>query len=238
MFVVALDIAGTSHLVEGGKKDAAFVASLFDPWVQKLDPQNTRVDCVFFDGAANVQKAGRLLEAKYPRIHVQNCCAHSVSLFFSDISKKLWQLRLMLVNYRRLYRLFGSGSMHGPYALFIQQSKTFNHGRKVGLLKAADTRMAGHSYAQCRMLRLREPLLATISSAAYKDLKLKGFAKKVEEYLSDPDMWEATFTLQRCLFPMICVLRLSDKSACGGMRVRWSTMCTRQMRQLKNRFRN
>lgn len=69
---------GTEHLVEGGKKDATYVASLFDPWVAKLDPLSTRIDCVFFDGAANVQKAGRLLQAKYPRIHVLACAAHSV----------------------------------------------------------------------------------------------------------------------------------------------------------------
>jgi hypothetical protein len=123
----------------------------------------------------------------------------------------------MLVNYRRLYRLFGSGAMHSPYALFINQSKNFNGGRKVGLIRAAGTRMAGHAYAQCRMLRLRAPLMATITSAAYIDLKLKGFPKKVEEYLSNSDMWEATYIVQRCLFPMIRVLRLGDKAACGGM---------------------
>jgi hypothetical protein len=49
------------------------------------------------------------------------------------------------------------------------------------------------------------------------DLKLKGFPKKVEAYLQNPDMWEGTFVLHHCLFPMIRVLRLGDKSACGGM---------------------
>jgi hypothetical protein len=77
--------------------------------------------------------------------------------------------------------------------------------------------MAGHVYAQNRMLRLRSPLMATIASAAYLDLKLKGFPKRVEEFISNKDMWEATYTLQRCLFPMLRVLRLGDKGACGGM---------------------
>ena len=183
---------------------------MFDPWVLKLDPLSTRVDCVFFDGASNVQKAGRLLEAKYPRIHVQTCAAHLVSLFFSDLCTKLWQVCLLLVNYRRVYRMFGSGVMHAPYALFINQSKQFNRGHKVGLIRATGTRMVGHSYAQLRMLRLREPLIATINSAAYIGLKLKGFPKKVEEFLSNPDTWEATFVLQSCLFPMIHVLRLDS----------------------------
>ena len=108
--------------------------------------------------------------------------------------------------------------MHSPYALFCSQSKNFNGGRKVGLIRAAGTRMAGHAYAQIRMLRLRAPLVATISSAAYIGLKLKGeFHRKVEEYLLNPDMWAAAYVVQRCLFPMIRVLRLSDKAACGGM---------------------
>ena len=158
-----LSRGGTDHLVDGGKKDASFIASLFDPWVVKLDPLSTRVDSVFFDGASNVQKAGRILEAKYPRIHVQTCAAHAVSLFFSDLFKDMWQFRLLLVNYRQLYRIFGSWSMHSPFALFMHQSKQFNHGRRLGLIRAAGTQMAGHAYAQLRMLRLKAPLLATIN---------------------------------------------------------------------------
>jgi hypothetical protein len=73
---------GTNHLVEGGKKNASYIALLFEPWIQKLDPKGACVDCAFFDGASNVQKAGRILAAKYPRIHVQTCAAHLVSLFF------------------------------------------------------------------------------------------------------------------------------------------------------------
>jgi hypothetical protein len=77
--------------------------------------------------------------------------------------------------------------------------------------------MAGHCYAQVRMLRLQEPLVATITSREYIDLKLKGVAQKVEQYLLDSDMWEATNVIQQCLFPMIRVLRLGNKSSCGGM---------------------
>jgi hypothetical protein len=147
--VVVVDHPGTSHLVEGKKKDATFIASsLFEPWIQKLDLNKSCINCVFFDGASNVQLAGRLLAVSSPRIHVMTCAAHSVSLFFSYVCKKLWQFGLMLVNYQHLYRLFGSGSMHSPYALFGSQSKNFNDGCKVGLLRAADTRMAGHMYAQ------------------------------------------------------------------------------------------
>jgi hypothetical protein len=39
----------------------------------------------------------------------------------------------------------------------------------------------------------------------------------VEQYILNTDMWQAAFVIQRCLFPMIKVLRLGDKSECGGM---------------------
>ncbi|KAL3786759.1 hypothetical protein ACHAW5_002960 [Stephanodiscus triporus] len=37
-----------------------------------------------------------------------------------------------------LYRTFGSGSNHKPYAFFMQHSKTYNKGRRVGLLRSAE----------------------------------------------------------------------------------------------------
>jgi hypothetical protein len=172
---------------------------------------------VFFDGASNVQKAGRLLAAKFPRLWVHHGAEHVASLFFSDISK-LWQLQLLIVNYRRLYRVFGSGAMHSPYALYCNQSKVFNGGRKVGLLRCTEVRMGTHFYAWHRMLRCKAPLDATVSSAAYRDLKLnKGVPKKVEAFLKLKPMWDATFNLLRCVFPVLRVLRLADKASCGGM---------------------
>ena len=57
-----LDIIDTSkHLSKGGLKDARYIAELFKPHIESLDPQHCLVDTVFFDGAANVQKAGRIL---------------------------------------------------------------------------------------------------------------------------------------------------------------------------------
>ena len=184
-FVISLffDTPGTGHLTAGGKKTAPYLASLFHPWFKKLDMNSTRIDCVFFDGASNVQKASHFLQAKFPCLHVQHCAAHCVSLFFSDICTKVWEVRHLLVNYRRLYHIFGSGSMHSPYALFIQQSKNFNGGCKVGLIHAADTRMVGHAYALCRMLRLKDPLIATITPAAFKDLATTSLNKSTSSFV-------------------------------------------------------
>jgi hypothetical protein len=64
--------------------------------------------------------------------------------------------------------------------------------------------MARHMYAQCRMLPLCGPLVATTSSVAYIGLKLKGFPKKVEQYILNPDIWQAAFVIQRCLLFVVC----------------------------------
>ena len=77
----------SSHMVDGGKKDAVYVASLFEEKVAEFDPQNQLTDVFFFDGASNVQKAGELLMAKYPRSFSFHGGEHVVSLFFSSIAK-------------------------------------------------------------------------------------------------------------------------------------------------------
>ena len=83
-----LEIVGCSgHLSNGGKKDSIFVAKVFLPHLLKLDPCKTRTDLVFFDGATNVQKGGRILEAKYPRVTVLHGVEHVTTLFFSDLAK-------------------------------------------------------------------------------------------------------------------------------------------------------
>jgi hypothetical protein len=43
------------------------------------------VDLVLFDGASNVQKAGRILAIHHPRITVVHGAEHVTSLFFKDV---------------------------------------------------------------------------------------------------------------------------------------------------------
>jgi hypothetical protein len=77
----------SSHMEEGGKKDAVYVASLFEEKVGEFDSQNQLTDVFFFDGASYVQKAGEVLMAKYPRSFSFHGGEHVVSLFFSSIAK-------------------------------------------------------------------------------------------------------------------------------------------------------
>ena len=52
----------------------------------KYDPDKLYTD-MFFDGASNVAKAERVLEAKFPRTYALHGGEHVVSLFFDDLSK-------------------------------------------------------------------------------------------------------------------------------------------------------
>jgi hypothetical protein len=52
----------TEQMATGGRKTATFLAEVMAKHINKLDPYQTSADSVYFDGASNVQKAGRLLE--------------------------------------------------------------------------------------------------------------------------------------------------------------------------------
>lgn len=205
----------TEHMEVGGKKDAKYIASIFQEHIEELDPYGIHLNAILFDGASNVQKAGRVIEAKYPQVSVLHGIEHVISLFFSDVSR-LPFLQFAIINYRRVYHVFGSGSMHSPYAMFRKQAQTFNGGLKIGLLRAADTRMAGYFYALHRMLRLKPALEATVASAEFIGLNLsKPVVTKAVSFINDKEMWNALYCVLRCLFPALRVLRLADKSEPG-----------------------
>jgi hypothetical protein len=157
----------SGHLEKDGRKDAVFISELFLPHINEMEknvPQCT--DLVIFDGASNVQKAGALLEAKFPHLTVIHGAEHVISSFYHDIFK-LPQFEMLKNINRLIYRYFGSGSMHSPYAIFSKQTKDHNGGKSIGLIRAADTRMGGHVISMLRTLRLKDPLISTISSASF-----------------------------------------------------------------------
>jgi hypothetical protein len=77
----------TKHMEEGGKKDAQYIAKLFEGKVLEYNPQLLCTDAFYFDGASNIQKAGEILMAKFPRSFCSHGGEHVVSLFFLSIAK-------------------------------------------------------------------------------------------------------------------------------------------------------
>ena len=163
----------SGHLESDGRKDAAYIADLFLPLITEMEEKKPQcTDLVIFDGASNVQKAGLLLEAKFPHLSVMHGAEHVISLFYSDVFC-LREFELLKKMNRLIYRYFGSGSMHSPYAIFSKHSREHNKGKCIGLIRAADTRMGGHVISMLRTLRLKDPLISTISSASFLQGKFK-----------------------------------------------------------------
>jgi hypothetical protein len=170
---ICLEIVDCSgHMEEGGKKDAKYIAGQFIPYIDACESEKKNVvDLVLFDGASNVQAAGQVLVACYPRITVLHGAEHVISLFFSDIFQ-IAEFSDFIVICRLLYKYFGSGSTHSTYAIFQKYAKQHNGGKKIGLTRASDTRMAGHLLCMMRLLRLQNALKSTVSSPEFIALKV------------------------------------------------------------------
>jgi hypothetical protein len=97
------------------------------------------VDVVYFDGASNVQKAGAILEQRYPRISSLCAAEHTTSLFFDNLFNKV-QLYKDVSNFcKKLRNVFGS-VRHGPASMFKVHTKKHNRGIHVGFIKPSDCR--------------------------------------------------------------------------------------------------
>ena len=71
---------------------------------------------------------GKIIGARHPRVSCLHAAEHVVALVFSDIAK-LWQVNVLVGIYRKAFAVFGSGSMHVPYAIFQTHAKQHNDGR-------------------------------------------------------------------------------------------------------------
>jgi hypothetical protein len=205
-----LEIADcTEQMAAGKKKDARYIADLFFPHIEELDPTKTVTDLVLFDGAANVQKAGAVIAAKFPRATVLAGAEHVTALFFADIAKNSL-ISNLIAFYRKVYGFFGSGARHSPYAIFQKHAKAHNGGRPIGLIRAADTRMGGHFITFLRLLRLKRALHSTVVSPEFLQLKL---GTELVKIIRQPEFWRVLFLVVRAVFPALRILRLSDQQS-------------------------
>ncbi len=77
---------------EGWKKDAAYIAEMFQEKVSEFDLDSRNTDVFFFDGASNVQKAGQILSQTFPRAY--SFMVASISCpSFSEICQNWSQFR-------------------------------------------------------------------------------------------------------------------------------------------------
>ncbi len=77
----------TNHMLEGGKKDATYIAEMIQEKVNEFDPDSRNTDVLFFNGASKAQKAGQILCQTFPRAYCLYDWEHVLSLFFNYLSK-------------------------------------------------------------------------------------------------------------------------------------------------------
>ena len=94
---------------------------------------------VYFDGASNVQKAGRILERRFPQITSGSAAEHTTLLFFDDIFNKIPEYCEAKVLCSKLRNVFG-GVRHAPAAMFKTYSKKHNDGVSIGFIKPSECR--------------------------------------------------------------------------------------------------
>jgi hypothetical protein len=131
-------------MAKGAEKDAKYIVGLLKPIISQIeqtkDPNNQKtdhrgvVDLVLFDGASNVQNAGKLVSITYSRITVVHGAEHVVSLFFKDIFTKMPVFQCLSQFMKWCRNIFGS-TRHGPHAIFKKHSIMCNNCIFIGFLR-------------------------------------------------------------------------------------------------------
>ena len=97
---------------------------------------------------------------------------------------------------------------HAPSAIFKEHSRRHNGGVNLGFIKPSECRMAGEHIALLRLLRLKDALKSTVTSAEF--LALNDF-KVTAAVIGNDHFWKYLFLLCRALYAPMCVLRLADQ---------------------------
>jgi hypothetical protein len=136
-----------------------------------------------------------------------------ISLFFKDLSK-IDLIKNLIDIYKILYGIIGCGSRHSPHAIFKLHTKELNDGVTSGLVRAADTRMAGYFIAFIRLLRLYPAVVSTLQSLEFKkycqENRMKRTKMKVIEIVITKDFHQAVNSIVVPLKPALKLLRMAD----------------------------
>ena len=185
-------------------------------------------DVSYYDVAVNVQKDPLILFALFPKYDVFDGREHVSSPFFSDIAKiapikirifdfiffvfffmiilyclTLKLFHILILKVCRMYNVFCSVEAHGIYAQFIQQSGVHNNRKRIGLLRGSGTMFSTYFYAMMRLVRLHDPLLATIHQAISYYLNLDDRVQSAIMDIENKTFWKALYTLLRSVYPAV-----------------------------------
>jgi len=103
-----------------------------------------------------------------------------VSLFFSDVYKKVPEFKRLSDFAKKVRNIFGS-VRHSPSAMFKKYTRLHNKGIHLGFIKPSECRMAGEHIALLRLMRLKNALRATITSKEFIELRVFHYHKCIDE---------------------------------------------------------
>ena len=86
--------------------------------MKEIDPAKQLTDIVLFDGASNVQLAGKLLKVHYTKLTFMRSVEHTLSLFSNDVSK-IPIVNQMISAHKMIYNMFSSGIYHKPHYIYL-----------------------------------------------------------------------------------------------------------------------
>ena len=161
----------TGHLAAGGNKCALYHVIQLKPIIESLG--EGVVDYVSFDGASNVQKAGKQLSIWFPRITCTHGGEHVVNSVFAGIAK-LKHIALMIRTYRR-FQHYACGPHHSLGASFAKisaESNTFNR-RPIFVPRIVSIRFGSWARGFVTMPRCKAPALDWVACNQKVPLKLK-----------------------------------------------------------------
>ena len=180
---------------------------------------------VIFDGASNMQSAGRILMAGNPQLTLVHCALHVVHLMFGQIAL-IAQVAALIANYRVLRNWVYAH--HFNFDLYTDLVKKANGGKFVGLPEAADTRMGGHFMCLFRALRLRNVLIQLVTHEKYVEQRYA--EDPIRDFVMKDDTWHQIYSLLRAVWPLIPLLRLGDTNdATMGFQYKYANMTKERM---------
>ena len=112
----------------------------------------------------------------------------------------------------QLRNIFGS-TRHGPRSIFRAAAKHHNNGRDINFLKPSECRMAAECLQFLRVFRLKDAIQQATRDKVFVDYKRFSFVIKI---VNCEEFWDTLFAMIQAIYPIYCILRLSDMKL-GGM---------------------
>lgn len=208
LFLGAVDTSGK-------EKDAVYVATVIEKFIQQLGDENIIQVC--YDNAPVMLNAGKLVKSLYPSIFIQGCAAHAMDLLLEDWGKMKW-VKELLDRAKNLVKFIKIRQM--PLSVFRK------HEASLSLLMPGQTRFASHYIMISRLLKVRGALEQSVVDPEWRNYETKKtlsardkakISRDVKRVVLDDVFWEQCSNFKWMTSPVVYALREFDakESALG-----------------------